>query len=179
MEFIEYRWQPLKLRGKTFVPSPEELQRRLSEDIEMRPPERYRLTSDDVATLKRWIPDFTPQRKRKWLAQKLEVLLIRECGVKPEALETLTFPMILSFLREKAQTGVADANVSLEARSLGVLAAHPEWSDTAIAKHLGCARTSLYRSLRFKSARALQRREGNRGRRPFKDPRSGNLDVAQ
>ncbi len=39
--------------------------------------------------------------------------------------------------------------VSMEAMALATLADHPEWSDTQIAKAVGCSRTSLYRWPKF------------------------------
>ena len=40
---------------------------------------------------------------------------------------------------------------------LGFLANHPDWSDSEIAREVGCSRTSLYRFPKFKQARAIQR----------------------
>jgi len=58
---------------------------------------------------------------------------------------------------------------SREAMALGLLADHPEWTDTKIAKAAGVARTTLYSWPRYKMARdALQQRSNDRrrGRRP-------------
>jgi hypothetical protein len=44
-----------------------------------------------------------------------------------------------------------------EERALALLVAHPEWSDTQIAKKVGVSRTSVYRWERFKAARKAMR----------------------
>ena len=46
---------------------------------------------------------------------------------------------------------------SKEALALGVLADHPEWSDTHIAKKAGCNRTTLYTFKKFMAAREILR----------------------
>jgi hypothetical protein len=59
--------------------------------------------------------------------------------------------------------------IDKNARVMGLLAAHPDWTDTEIAKAAGVSRTSLYRWSKFKLAREAQRQtaspdHGQKGR---------------
>lgn len=60
-------------------------------------------------------------------------------------------------------------SLSQEEKALAALVAHPEWTDTAIAEHAGCGRTSLYRWPRYVAAREAL--ETGRQDRPRADQR--------
>jgi hypothetical protein len=68
--------------------------------------------------------------------------------------------------------------LSLEALACGLLMMHPDWSNTRIAKELGCARTSLNRWKLFTGARRVMKAEQSaqipRGR---KDPETGAVEA--
>lgn len=53
-----------------------------------------------------------------------------------------------------------DAAADPQSRALGLLAAHPDWSDAAIAKAAGVSRTSIYRWPRYVTAREALRSAG-------------------
>ena len=56
------------------------------------------------------------------------------------------------------QASLKDAPaLDLDSRACAVLIAHRDWTDTRIAKHLGCNRTSLYRLHEFERLRAIQK----------------------
>ncbi len=53
-------------------------------------------------------------------------------------------------------TGIEDHNdTDAQARALGVLAAHPDWTVSAVAKATGVSRTTLYTWPKFRTARAV------------------------
>lgn len=64
-----------------------------------------------------------------------------------------------------------------QSRALAVLAAHPGWTDTAIAKAAGVNRTSLYKWPRYKMARGVARASG-RAKMPsgFRRGHDGAID---
>jgi hypothetical protein len=66
-------------------------------------------------------------------------------------------------------------DVSKLAKALGLLATHPELTDTEIARRIGCSRTSLYRMQRFVQAKAaLQSGRGDFPRANMSRDRAGN-----
>lgn len=66
-------------------------------------------------------------------------------------------------VRSEADGEDAPLKADAESRALGVLAAHPDWTDEAIAQGADVARTSLYRWPRFKAARKAARNAGRAG----------------
>ena len=66
-----------------------------------------------------------------------------------------------------------------EERALGLLAAHPDWTDTQIAKAIGVHRTTLYKPAwrKYRAARAISR--GGRGELPRgeKDAETGRVEA--
>jgi hypothetical protein len=60
----------------------------------------------------------------------------------------------------EAATPAPTAAMSGEARALGVLTAHPDWSDTKIANAAHINRTTLYTYPRFMQARAIMKANG-------------------
>jgi len=93
------------------------------------------------------------------------------CGVRDEDLHGLTWATIMDILRPKAALGltsetpagalpVNEGQMSGEARAVGVLAQHPDWTDKQVARAAGVHPKSLYRYQRFKIARGALKDSG-------------------
>ena len=63
--------------------------------------------------------------------------------------------------------GATETSLGAEEKAIAALVAHPEWSDTKIAEHAGCHRTSLYRWPLYVAAREAQ--QSSRQERPRAD----------
>lgn len=68
-------------------------------------------------------------------------------------------------LREAKRAGQDKVRLGKEARALGLLADHPEWTDTSIANAVPCARSTLYKWRKYVQARAVLKESGRAGRR--------------
>jgi hypothetical protein len=75
--------------------------------------------------------------------------------------------------RNQGGTGNDLERPSKEALALAVLADHPGWSDTEIAKKAGCNRTTLYAFKKFMAAKEILREEKNNLPRGSKFPDEG------
>ncbi|MFH0983757.1 MAG: hypothetical protein V2A79_19755 [Planctomycetota bacterium] len=94
--------------------------------------------------------------------------LCRRCHWPPEKLDTATEADVLNALEspttalELATTAPVSGDgetpeLTGEAKALGLLVAHPTWTDKKIAKATGVNRTTLYTWEKFKGARAMLR----------------------
>ena len=73
---------------------------------------------------------------------------------------------LIAGLLVEAQSVVDLKKQTLDTRACGALVAHPGWTDTQIAAHLRCNRTSLYRLRGFMRARGLQKESKKDNLRP-------------
>jgi single-stranded DNA-specific DHH superfamily exonuclease len=66
---------------------------------------------------------------------------------------------VVASMRERHDADLAAERERLppKARALAILAAHPDWTNTRIAKEAGLARETLERDQRFRTARKFQR----------------------
>ncbi len=100
---------------------------------------------------------------------ELELIVFRSTGLPPSEWRQLDIFGQRTWLRacldsDRRDKAIAVSGLSGEELALAVLVSHPEWSDTAIAKHVGCGRTSLYRWPRYVAAREAL--ESGRYQRP-------------
>ena len=97
---------------------------------------------------------------------------VRELAkVEAEACELLASLLTSTQLSEE-QPPDGDAMAPLS-RALGCLAAHPDWTDTKIAKRVGVSRTSLYRMRQYVQARAIMKQYGRAEIRRRQNNRAG------
>ena len=106
------------------------------------------------------------------LPDVLRAALLTTCHVATEMLSNLTGSQIETILRQhKAALGltsetpagalpVNEGQMSGEARAVGVLAQHPDWTDKQVARAAGVHPKSLYRYQRFKIARGALKDSG-------------------
>ena len=106
------------------------------------------------------------------LPDVLRAVLLTTCHVAMEMLPNLTGSQVETILRQHAGAlGVAsetpagalpvnEGQMSGEARAVGVLAQHPDWTDKQVARAAGVHPKSLYRYQRFKIARGALKDSG-------------------
>lgn len=141
---------------------------RLPAGLTLRPPfsEAGQSMLKELGLARRHSDTFEP------LLDVLRAVLLTECGVAPERLPHLTGPQIETILREHAGAlglvseppagalPVNEGQMSGEARAVGVLAQHPDWTDKQVARAAGVHPKSLYRYQRFKIARGALKDSG-------------------
>jgi hypothetical protein len=88
----------------------------------------------------------------------IEVLVFANLKIEPVEYRKMDVFQRRDWLRaikdsESEKESSRPDSLSKEAKALAALVAHPEWSDAKIAKHVDCARTTLYRWPKFVAAR--------------------------
>jgi hypothetical protein len=73
--------------------------------------------------------------------------------------------------------GARGEEMTVEARALATLVRHPDWTDTQVAKYVGCSRTTLYDYPSYKAARQSQKSSNGRIPRGWKDGRTGVIEA--
>ncbi|HEY3325062.1 MAG TPA: hypothetical protein VGP72_31705 [Planctomycetota bacterium] len=112
-----------------------------------------------------------PSRLRGELFNAINVLLKDGVLVQELDADHVSVLRLKCALNARPPIGAKVTKLSL---ALATLAQHPEWTTTAIAKHVGCVRTYLSHDDKFLAARAAQKPAAKRAGRNL---RTGNLEI--